>query len=862
MVFYVEKADPMVSSVAPIKCPCVTGRASADVTTCETMGSDNSRTLRREAHPFTWSELTGRQQDAVKAVAELLLDALEALDQRNQRKDKEVEALELDLDRRSQLAFIDGERGMGKTSVLLAVQRLLGKDSIDKDMPDPVQRLYTQRRRFVWLKTLDMEPLSGAANLLAAILVRIGEKLDSPGFRVPSRAAAVFDDLDEHEKTASELQELEMDAVLAWQGTDSRRAEHTDPTVYASEVVRSERAGLRLNPRLRGVLKGLAGLITAAGAAQDPIFVIPIDDFDLAASRCLELLRIIRMVTAPHLFFLVAGNTRIAEIVLRLETEGDLAKLVGRHLVPEEARWLRQTGVEIAANNLRKLLPPEQRARLDEVDAKEALTFRASPESETLDQAVGEIIVVRNNAPTGQDKTSLKSFLLPREEDLNLQYAGAESLGGKPRQILDRILLFKSLKGEHGPDPKKDWGEELLRKLAEDLQRETREHAQLDLEQRDRLLEMLNTSAGVRFSIRGVLKLLVERSYRRPVPFDGGTVWLYEPGRARWVFRNNRDRVSDDLYEPPLPSHLAASITALHDLAISLWGGYVFPNSIHYQPEGYFDPVAVDWSSRTQEPVIQWHVPEWWTIRESDRFLQHWQRHADNLTSVDELAWAWLAAQLEVLMDEPHLPGSPGRSPARVKPLLEKLAQEGPVRFSRKYLRESALVCVALLLAPESGCSKSLANDLLTGNSAFVAAITDELAERVRLWRADSFRLLSRQDRQMDSESMRLLSALSPAEAIRVAQDGLGRFARDETLADFATGSLTTKQIDSLRLQRAGATSQDPRLVQALDVAIVALEERYASHPFNFFREGVFVPQDTDIDRQGSQARQRLRRYP
>lgn len=508
-------------------------KQGADVPTYETMDSDDSRPLRQEAHPFTWSQLTGRQKNAIKDVAAHLLNALEALDR---RKVKEVEVL--DPDRRSQLAFIDGERGMGKTSVLLAVQRLLREDSIDKDMPSPVQSLHAQRRRFVWLETLDMEPLPGAANLLAAILVRIGERLDSPSFRVPPRAAAAFDELDSHEQTASDLLELEVGAVLAWQGTDPRRAEHTEPTAYASEVVHSERAGLRLNPRLGKVLKGLADLTTAAGAAQNPIFVIPVDDFDLAASRCLELLRIIRMVSTPRLFFLVAGNTRIAEIVLRLQAEGDLAKLTGPALVEVEARWLRQTGIEIAANNLRKLLPPQQRARLDEVDTKEALKFRASPESETLEQAVDEITIVRNNAPPGQGKTSLNLFLVPRDEHLNLQYAGAESLGGKPRQILDRILLLTRHKGEHGPDT--GWGEELLVKLAEDLQRETREHAQLDLEQRDRLLDMLDTSAGVRFNILGVLKLIVGRGYETPILFDGGTVWLCAPERARWVFRDNR----------------------------------------------------------------------------------------------------------------------------------------------------------------------------------------------------------------------------------------------------------------------------------------------------------------------------------
>jgi hypothetical protein len=403
----------------------------------------------------------------------------------------------------------------------------------------------------------------------------------------------------------------------------------------------------------------------------------------------------------------------------------------------------------------------------------------------------------------------------------------------------------------------------LLRKLAEDLQRETREHAQLDLEQRDRLSEMLDMSVGVRFDIRGVLKLIVERSSGKPIPFDGGTIWFYEPGRARWVFRDNRGERGGQgsLHEPALPRHLAAGITALHDLAISLWGGYVFPNSIHYQPEGYFDPVAVDWSTRTEEPVIRWHVPEWWTIRESERFLQHWQGHAKNVSRVDLLAWAWLAAQLEVLMDEPHRPDSSGRSPARLKPLLEKLAKEQPVRFARIYLRESALVCMALLLAPESGCSESLANELLEDKtSAFSAAITGELAERVRLWRADSFRLLLRRELQ-DAESMRLLSALSPTEAIHVAQERLGPFTRDEALEGLATVPLTEKQLNSLRMLRARAP-QDPRLVQALDVAMVAVKRSYASHPFNQFQNGLFVPKDTDIERRGAWAQQPRGRYP
>lgn len=833
----------------------------------------SSRSLRLEAYPFDWQQLTERQRTAVQTVSELLLYGLDALDQRK------VDSTDpIDRDRRSQMAFVDGDRGTGKTSVLLAVRNCTRVEKLDK-VPEVVRSLNERRHRFVWLETLDMEPLPRTANLLAAILARISEQLEYPSRRIPTRLSAAFDELDEHERIASDLQELEVDAVLAWQGIEPRRAERTDPTVFAAEVLKSERAGLRLNPRLDGVLNGLAKLLGPLGL-QNPMFIIPVDDFDLAATRCLELLRIIRIVTTARLFFLVAGNTRVAETVLRLQSEGELAALSGSTVAGIEMRALSSCAIEIAANNMRKLVPPEQRIRLEEIRVGEALRFRDSPERPTLEERLESVSFERNNAGPGKGHTSLKSFLLFADPLPPELYSGVLWLGGKPRQVLDRAAMFARYGGEL-----QNWGEGLLRDLAEDLMRETREQGHLELDQRELLFELLDTTFTVRFNFQRTLRLSVETGLRRVVKFTGGIAHLRHPGASEWRFRDNRETVKSDApYDPVerrLPKGLGAGITVLHDLAVSLWGGYCFPNSIHYQPEGYFEHVEVDWSETRDVPSpVQWYAPEWWTLREFERFAAHWLAHAQSCSTLDDHAEGWLAALLEVLMDEPHEPRS-SLSAARLERLFTQLVKEQPTRYARRYLRESALVVVTLLLAPESGCGESLAHLLASDQSAFFGALHDELALRVRTWRAGTFAIALNHAKAREvpigAQTMRLLSAVSPSAAIEEAYDQLDRISARYQLEKEAAplrGLLNEREErtkagdqlgskDALKiLRRCRKSLPAGDLATVGEAAIVALEDAYANHPINELGQGRLVPPRSEISRRINMRDPRRRRSP
>ena len=198
------------------------------------MSSEERPSVRREANPFPWRRLTTQQQDAIKKVAETLLSDLSDV--------RPLGSAYIDFDRRSRLIFIDGDRGMGKTSVLLTVRNLLENEGIEDGLPRELCQLREQRSRFKWLDTLDMEPLPPTANLLAAILVRILKLFHYPteeehltgDSRVRSRPAFPLDHLDRLEQLAGKLNQFAHDAVLASQGTHEERAKRIDPTVYAS----------------------------------------------------------------------------------------------------------------------------------------------------------------------------------------------------------------------------------------------------------------------------------------------------------------------------------------------------------------------------------------------------------------------------------------------------------------------------------------------------------------------------------------------------------------------------------------------------------------------------------------------------
>ena len=87
--------------------------------------------------------------------------------------------------------------------------------------------------------------------------------------------------------------------------------------------MRTERARLSLYDNLDMVLDKLA-----RSTFKNPLFILPVDDFDLNPPACVGFLRLLRMMSVPRLFTLVLGDVHVAETVFNLKLSNSLAEVV------------------------------------------------------------------------------------------------------------------------------------------------------------------------------------------------------------------------------------------------------------------------------------------------------------------------------------------------------------------------------------------------------------------------------------------------------------------------------------------------------------------------------------------------------
>ena len=473
-----------------------------------------SRSYRRlEALPLGWEALSDSQRDAVSSVASWLIDAIAAIPRaRGESRGAPHQAPQLDRNRFSQIAFIDGDRGTGKSSVLLTLMDLTSAESfpLPKGLADdhPVRLLREQRRRLVWLETLDMEPLSRGANLFAAILARIAQVFDGKLEDLPPIAAALGDP-DGAADVAERFQQLQNDAAIVWERLDGG-SQAGDPQTRALWVNQAERAGLDLNRRIGKVLDGVARTL-GGRHGEDPMLVLPVDDFDLAPAHCLELLRLIRMIATPRLFFVVAGNIRIAESVLKLRSAGELARLAGfKKAYADEAR---ERALEIAANNMRKLVPPGQRARLAELRLSQALSIGRDTDDKSLKERLEMLTFEANQAPTGAATLSLAKFLLLDDPAVS-NGTSRIWLAGTPRQVLDcREMLARIEDAAIEKETKDERDDRLVGGVLEEIRRQILEDWRLSDDLRDRLAEVIDPSISISLDLEHYLRVERERAY-------------------------------------------------------------------------------------------------------------------------------------------------------------------------------------------------------------------------------------------------------------------------------------------------------------------------------------------------------------
>jgi hypothetical protein len=186
--------------------------------------------LRSEAGSLHWNRLDDSQFKALIRIMDLLGEAIETLLSPSSPDKRGTQTASLppwfDEYRDNRMVLLDGSRGTGKTSVMLSLIHCceIQKSQFDshwdeckcdcthRESDNSSQRkndcetsneervkkaelekkLRRLRGRIIWLEPLDMEPLPGTANLLAAVLARIEDASNLMPNRLQKPMAAVI----------------------------------------------------------------------------------------------------------------------------------------------------------------------------------------------------------------------------------------------------------------------------------------------------------------------------------------------------------------------------------------------------------------------------------------------------------------------------------------------------------------------------------------------------------------------------------------------------------------------------------------------------------------------------------------------
>jgi hypothetical protein len=418
-------------------------------------GPGEAEALRPEARPLPYDQLDDQQKAALVRAVGLLTTAAHAA--QRSAPDREVPVAQtapagpyLESNQWSRNILIGGERGTGKTTLMLSLSRVLSpwpdtllEDGVPSAVADQARRL---RRRLVWLETLDMEPLASEANLLGAVLARIEDAVGArfPSLDRPPETVPLLYPGNSFHDTSREMARLQTSVALTFGGNLGDRAGSLDPDTFAVESRRAERERLGLDRRFAGVLAGLsAALGTTAVASAEltaPVFVLPVDDVDLNVSACVPLLRLLRAASSPHLIVMLAADVGLLSTILRLKYVGELAQISATAgLSPSDL----SIAADLAVSALRKHLPPAQRVVLGLVEPGGALALKPlGPDTKSLGQMLGRVglpadtvalVVAQDFSPSQSD------VALPPMVTTTGWFAGSDD---QPAQLAKRLGPF------------------------------------------------------------------------------------------------------------------------------------------------------------------------------------------------------------------------------------------------------------------------------------------------------------------------------------------------------------------------------------------------------------------------------------
>jgi hypothetical protein len=442
---------------------------------------ENQALFRPEARPLRWDRLDRQQQKAVQRILRFLIEATNNLAPPRTGSQQPAEDTAtfrpLDSNRSNRAIFINGERGTGKTTVLVSLLNYLHHDATgslgDLGIPKEISELFFElRQKTIVLEPIDMEPLPEPTNLLAAMLVRVEDKLSRLGLHaIESRNSEYRESRNSESRfpepgslrseTMPKLRSALNDLAMSWDGLIQRTWQNQDQ--LASDTIRLERARLGLHGRLNEILD--LGVKELPRQHPQTIFLLPIDDFDLNPSRAPELLRLLRMLSLPRLIFVALGDVAVAEQVSMWANVQALSRSTNLSAVDPIMRdeLLAQSSL-LASHTIWKLVPPGQRVELKTISPQDVLQFH---HPELPDQpSIGlmferiqmqfkhdpDIIALMGNQPSLATLLQAKHPLLQSLQDGAFGYVGLKMFALTLRKTMDLWQRLNNLITDHTTD--------------------------------------------------------------------------------------------------------------------------------------------------------------------------------------------------------------------------------------------------------------------------------------------------------------------------------------------------------------------------------------------------------------------------
>ncbi len=266
---------------------------------------------RPEAKALQWKDLAAPVKSAVRTLLVMLAGA-----ERQVEADPNVEV--------ANCFLVNGERGTGKTSVLLNAReaihiykkpklyenkennKYLGWFFAEKEAEEGKEKTDAKKSadylvgRVVWLDILDLEPLQPDTNLLTTVLTRIRSAL--PKTAEDQEYTSLFEAGDNSARSL--LDQLIGDATLMWESIKDQ-----DTRISANRQVHV--AGIYANFKdsfSKALDKLTEELGRPYGHSQQRSIILPIDNIDRSTDHLQSIVKLAQLVAHPRLWLVMAGG--------------------------------------------------------------------------------------------------------------------------------------------------------------------------------------------------------------------------------------------------------------------------------------------------------------------------------------------------------------------------------------------------------------------------------------------------------------------------------------------------------------------------------------------------------------------------